>query len=96
MPNTTRISPSLNGPVDQFGRNFKTYLEENPDELRRFSTAWAEGDAQVLMNIVQRFFDGLPDYQDLGMLDSQGENLLGFHKVQNWGRSLASVVYTRH
>lgn len=55
----------LRGPLDILGRNFRTYLEEHADQEELFMRAWSEGSVQDILQIVQAFFEGLPDFTEL-------------------------------
>ena len=86
MPPPFSFQTKPNGPVDKFGRDFKSYLNANPDENRRFGTAWSVGNADVLMQVVQRFFDGLIDFKP---------NLSGANREDSSRFSNTGVFYSQ-
>ena len=94
------VSDKLSGPIDQFGRNFRSYLNENPDSARQFENAWEAANVGVLLSIVQGFFEGLVglDFDSKGDLYGdigRSPSVVGFSSAKA-NADLALRLSSRH
>ena len=62
---SSKNNAELRGPLDILGRNFRAYLSEHPDQEELFMRAWGSGDVVAALQIVQSFFEGLPDLKEV-------------------------------